>query len=67
MIDTAKRECSLGLDKLEASPYLLNFGQNIIIKVIAINIYGESDFSQLGTGATMQKVPDAPLSLQVVS
>ena len=49
------------------SPYLLNVGQNIIIKVIAINIYGESDFSQLGTGATMQKVPDAPLSLQVVS
>ena len=67
MIDTAKRECSMGLDKLEVSPYLLNVGQNIIIKVIAVNLYGESDYSQLGTGAKMQKVPDAPLSLQVLT
>lgn len=37
--------------------------ESIWVKVIAKNIYGDSEFSVEGNGALIKLVPDAPISL----
>jgi hypothetical protein len=34
------------------------------VKVIAINVYGESDYSEIGEGAVIKLRPDAPINLE---
>jgi hypothetical protein len=38
-------------------------GNSIYVKVISVNIYGDSVLSTVGNGAVIQYVPDAPVSL----
>lgn len=38
--------------------------ESIQVKVISQNVYGDSPYSDAGNGATIQKVPDAPVNLQ---
>jgi len=51
------------LTRLRAAPYSLILGDTVDVKIAAINLYGTSGFSAIGTGAFIQLVPDAPLSL----
>jgi hypothetical protein len=51
------------LDSLTAAPYSLTLGSSIDVKVIANNVYGDSDYSAVGSGAFIVLVPDAPENL----
>lgn len=42
---------------------MLTLGSSISVKVVAVNFYGDSEFSNVGDGAVIQFVPDAPLDL----
>jgi hypothetical protein len=48
---------------LTSTPYSLAWGANVYAKVVAINIYGQSDESIVGNGADIITSPDAPISL----
>lgn len=48
---------------LTEAPYSLTFGNSILVKVVAINYYGESQESDAGNGAIILLVPDAPILL----
>ena len=48
------------LSVLEAAPFNLIEGDHVYVKVTASNVYGESEFSAVGNGATIWVVPDAP-------
>jgi hypothetical protein len=37
--------------------------EEIYAKIVATNVYGDSDYSVPGNGATMQLIPDAPINL----
>lgn len=52
--------CTVPLATLTAAPFLLSLGDNINIKVTAVNAYGDSELSEMGGGAVIQLVPDAP-------
>ena len=51
------------LDTLTAAPFLLSLGEAVNTKVLATNFYGSSDYSQVGNGAVIVLVPDAPQSI----
>jgi hypothetical protein len=53
----------VNLSTLRSSPYSLVKGNSIYVKVISVNIYGDSVLSTVGNGAVIQYVPDAPVSL----
>lgn len=56
--------CTIPLATLRADPFLLTMGTTIRAQIVAINEYGESDYSAIGGTALMVNVPDAPESLQ---
>jgi len=56
-------ECSIPISELRASLYYLEWGSSIYAKVIAFNLYGDSDESDVGNGAVILTSPDAPLTL----
>jgi hypothetical protein len=60
----ASQQCTVPLDTLRASPFVLKLGDIVRAKVLAKNSYGSSDFSLVGGTATVVLVPDAPLGLQ---
>jgi hypothetical protein len=55
--------CTVPLATLYSSPFFLAVGDQINLKVSAINAYGTSPLSEIGGGALIQVVPDAPKSL----
>ena len=58
----ANRICSVSLNNLRSSPYSLVRGESINAKIISTNFYGDSVvYSDVGNGAVMQLVPDAPI------
>lgn len=57
---TAATECTIPLDVLRASPYSLSMGEAVYVKVLATNAYGSSAYSDMGFGAIVVLVPDAP-------
>lgn len=59
----AATSCVVPLAVLTADPYFLTVDQDVNIKVSATNAYGTSEYSQVGSGAFIQFVPDAPVSL----
>lgn len=61
MIDN--RVCYISLDTLKATPYNLIKDEGVYAKIISVNVYGESVESAAGSGALIQLVPDAPISL----
>lgn len=48
---------------MRASPYSHPWGATIWAKVKAINIVGESEFSEEGNGAIIKTLPDPPINL----
>jgi len=58
------RQCSIPYATLLAAPFNLPWGSSIYAKVSAVNIMGSSVVSAAGNGATMMRVPDAPVSLR---
>ena len=58
------RSCTETFSQLKAAPFNLIMGDYVNVRVTAINLYGESDPSEIGTGAVIQQVPDAPLNLE---
>lgn len=62
------RTCYVPINILRGSTYNHPWGASIYAKVVATNIYGLSDESAVGNGATILTVPDAPLNVvEVVS
>jgi hypothetical protein len=59
----AATSCTVPLSVFKESPFNLYEGDHIYTKVSAINDYGESVTSQVGSGATLVVVPDAPIDL----
>lgn len=56
--------CTVPLSTLRAAPFgLADLGSAINIRVNALNAYGTSPLSEMGSGAIMQLVPDAPINL----
>lgn len=55
--------CSIPIDVLTAAPFSLTRGLSVWAKIVAINMYGDSEESDQGNGAKIVLVPDAPLSL----
>jgi len=48
---------------LKGSPYLLTRDLEVVVRIISVNIYGDSDPSIDGNGAIIQDKPDAPINL----
>lgn len=57
------RQCQISLSTLRAAPFNLVKDDSVNVKVISTNVYGDSPFSSVGSGAVIQYVPDAPVSL----
>ena len=58
--------CTVLISTLRAAPYSLPYGQSIYIKVRASNLVGDSDY-QIGNGAILVTIPDAPVNLADVT
>jgi hypothetical protein len=59
----SSRTCSITLATLKVSPYLLVRDDNVVAKIVSVNVYGDSEQSSEGSGAVIQLVADAPISL----
>ena len=59
----SNRQCTIALLTLTSSPYSLALGDSVSVKIVSINIYGESTESSAGNGAVIQLVPDSPVNL----
>jgi hypothetical protein len=61
----ANTYCEVLVSTLKANPFALSDGEPVFVKVVAINVIGESEASSLGTGATIFTpiVPGAPINL----
>jgi hypothetical protein len=55
--------CTILISTLRGPPFNLPWGSSIFAKVYATNLYGNSQVSDEGNGATILTVPDAPLQL----
>jgi hypothetical protein len=56
-------ECIINFSTIIASPYNYNGGESVNAKVVAVNVYGESEQSTEGNGAVYYRIPDAPINL----
>ena len=54
--------CSVPALTLIASPYSHPWGSSIYARVVAINIYGDSEVSEEGNGAIIVTKPDPPIN-----
>jgi hypothetical protein len=59
----ANRFCIVPLSVLYAEPYSLVLREEIRVKIVASNFYGDSVASEVGSGAIIWVVPDAPINL----
>ena len=59
----ANRQCTIQLTTLRAAPYNLVKDDSVNVKIVSVNSYGDSVESATGSGAVIQLVPDATLSL----
>lgn len=48
---------------LHMDPYLLPWASSIYAKVVATNLYGDSQASNEGNGGIIYSIPDEPVSL----
>ncbi len=55
--------CTIPVSSLRNSPFSLEWGSSVYVKVAAINNYGTSEVSSEGNGAVITTTPDAPISL----
>jgi hypothetical protein len=59
-------ECTIPKLTFRGEPFNLPWGSHIYAYVIAFNVYGDSFPSEVGNGAIILVVPDAPLNLEEV-
>jgi hypothetical protein len=59
---TAKT-CAIDGATLKAAPFSLPWGASVWAKVVAYNVYGDSETSDAGNGAIIFTYADAPLDL----
>ena len=59
----SETQCTVPLATLTELPFNLVFGDAVAVKLTASNAYGESLESDVGSGATIQLVPDPPINL----
>lgn len=52
------------MSTLLASPYNYDGGDHVWAKVVAVNVYGETDQSEAGNGAYYTREPDSPINVQ---
>jgi hypothetical protein len=64
----ANTQCTIRISTLRAAPYLLQNGQSIYSKIIAINSVGSSELSDEGTGSSVfvPVTPEAPLNFKQI-
>jgi hypothetical protein len=60
---TAQTICSVPISTLKAAAFTLPWGAEIWAKVVAINLYGESEVSEQGNGAIILTYPDSPVNV----
>lgn len=60
------RKCVVALADLTSSPFNLELGDEISVRIMAHNIYGASLNSEPGSGANIVLVPDAPINFSNV-
>jgi hypothetical protein len=58
------QSCSIQVTTLRATPFSLEWGSSINARIVATNIYGDSDQSVEGNGAVMITYSDPPINLQ---
>lgn len=56
--------CDINIATLLASPYNIDGGDSIWAKLVATNVYGDSEQSFEGNGAYYTRIPDSPINLQ---
>jgi hypothetical protein len=56
-------QCEIPISVLTASPYHLPWGSNVYSKIIAYNVYGDSEISEPGYEAIILTIPNAPINL----
>jgi hypothetical protein len=56
--------CNIPLTVFYEAPFSLTMGMDVYVQVIAYNSYGDSAASDLGNGARIVRVPDAPTDLE---
>ena len=57
-------QCSIPITTLRAGAFQLPWGSGIYAKVLAYNLYGDSDESAVGNGAVILTFPDPQINLQ---
>jgi hypothetical protein len=55
--------CTIPVTALRTTPYSLEWGSSVFVKVIATNAYGNSVESTAGNGAIITTTPDVPTDL----
>jgi hypothetical protein len=55
--------CTIPVTVFRSTPYDLPWGSSVFAKVIATNLYGDSEESLEGNGAVITTTPDAPINL----
>jgi hypothetical protein len=55
--------CHVALDTLIVPPWALVMNEEVWVKIIAINVYGESEESEPGNDGLVKLIPDAPVNL----
>lgn len=53
MSSSTDTTCMINVSVFKAAPYELPWGASVWAKVIAINVYGDSDLSDRGNGAVI--------------
>jgi hypothetical protein len=64
VVVVATKTCSITLETLKATPYDLVKDDSVYVKIISVNVYGESELSIEGNNAVIQLVPDALINLE---
>lgn len=56
-------QCTIPLSTIRGTPFHLLWGDSVKLKVYTTNIKGDSEVSDVGNGAIILRVPDAPIEL----
>jgi hypothetical protein len=57
------KQCTVLVSTLGGAPFSLDWGTSVFAKVVAYNVYGDSEISDAGNGAIIITYADAPLDL----
>lgn len=63
MNTSVSTSCTIPVTSLRTTPYELDWGSSVFAKVVAINLYGDSDTSESANGAVITTSPDPAINL----